>query len=223
MKERWPAYLRGVLVGAATLAYYLLAHQASAAQSASLAGAFLALAPFVAVVLALSWRSAYRRALAAAGVVLLAAFALAWPRLQAHPSWLYFLQNVAGNVLLAFVFGRSLCGGRQALVTYVASFTHRPTMSPLVARYTRQVTAAWTVFFVFMACASTLLFALAPVESWSVFANLLSLPLVIGMFLGEYLVRRCVVPAHERTSIIGSIRAYRFSLAKSTAATEESR
>lgn len=84
-------------------------------------------------------------------------------------------------------------------------------------------TVAWTVFFLSMASLSTLLFTLAPVEIWSVFANLLALPMIIAMFLGEYLVRRRVVSTHERSSIMGGIRTYRLSLTQSGVAAEERR
>ena len=223
MTGRWAAYVRGALIGAAGLAYYLLAYTTSASERASLPVALFGLAPLIALVLLLSRRSGQRFVLRAVSTFTLLAmgFAMVWPRLQAHPAWLYFLQHALGNLLLATIFGRSLFGGRQALVTYFASFSHRPTLSPLVARYTRHVTLAWTLFFLSMASISTLLFALAPVEFWSIFANLLSFPLVVGMFLGEYLVRRRVLPIHERTSIMGSIRAYRSSMAQAKKDAEE--
>lgn len=223
MTEGWAAYLRGFLIAASGLAYYLVAHYTSAAGNAGLPAALFGAFPLIAIILALSWRSGRRAVLVFACILLAAAFAVLWPRLQAHPSWMYFLQHLLGNLLLAYLFGRSLFGGRQALVSYFASFVHRPTMSPRVARYTRQVTVGWTVFFLSVAGVSALLFALAPVESWSVFANLLSLPLIVCMFLGEYLVRRQVIPAHERTSIADSIRAYRMSLGRPGAASEKRR
>lgn len=221
MTAGWTVTLRGILIAAAGLAYYLVAYHASAAENVSLPAALFGALPVIAVVLVLSWRSGRHTVLIATCITLGGGFMLVWPTLQAHPSWMFFLQHLLGNLLLAFIFGRSLFGGRQALVSYFASFSHRPTMSPLVARYTRQVTVGWTIFFLSMAGVSALLFALAPIETWSVFANLLALPLVVGMFLGEYLVRRQVVPAHERTSILGSIRAYRMSLARPDTTHEE--
>ena len=44
-------------------------------------------------------------------------------------------------------------------------------VTPAVARYTRQITLAWTLFFVAIAAVSTLLFATAPIVTWSTFAN----------------------------------------------------
>ena len=63
-------------------------------------------------------------------------------------------------------------------------------VTPAVARYTRQITLAWTLFFVAIAAVSTLLFATAPIVTWSTFANYLSLPLVAVMFAAEHACRR---------------------------------
>jgi uncharacterized membrane protein len=76
--------------------------------------------------------------------------------------------------------------------------------------YTRQVTIAWTLFFGAMALASTLLFFLAPLATWSVFANLLTLPLVALMFIGEYWVRRWVLPEMRHMRILDAVRAFTF-------------
>jgi uncharacterized membrane protein len=223
MTSGWAVYLRGFLVGATVFGYYWLAHTVSATQNDDLSATLIGLTPFATLVLALCWRSRQRVMLITGFLLLAAGVAMLWPHLHAHPSWMYFLQHVLSNLLLAWIFGRSLLPGRQALITYFASFVHRPTMSPRVARFTRQATVAWTVFFLSMSAISALLFALAPVEAWSIFANLLALPLVVTMFLGEYLVRRHVLPPHELTSIMGSIRAYRqsFTRTHSNSATSE--
>ena len=221
MRSSWTVYLRSFLAAAAVLGYYWLAHTVSASDNAGLSAILMGLLPLTALALVLCWRSRRRVVLTSACLLLTAGLIVAWPHLHAHPSWMYFLQHVLSNLLLAWIFGRTLFGGRQALITYFASFVHRPTMSPRVARFTRQATVAWTIFFLSMAGISTLLFALATVEIWSIFANLLALPLVISMFLGEYLVRRRVLPPHELTSIMGSIRAYRLSFTHSNSATNE--
>ena len=87
----------------------------------------------------------------------------------------------------------------------------RGPLQPPVARYTRQVTVAWTIFFAAMVVTSSLLFFLAPIQVWSAFANLLSMPLVAAMFIAEYAVRKRVLPDLPRTHILESLRAYRNS------------
>ena len=59
-----------------------------------------------------------------------------------------------------------------------------------------------------MATASTLLFFLAPLELWSVFANLLSLPLVGAMFAAEFAVRLRLHPDLCQGGVLRSVRAY---------------
>lgn len=46
---------------------------------------------------------------------------------------------------------------------------------------------------------------------WSVFANLLSTPLLMLMFAGEYAVRWFVLPAADRAGPLEAIRAYRLA------------
>jgi uncharacterized membrane protein len=123
-------------------------------------------------------------------------------------AWFSFLQNVGINTVLAFVFGRTLTGGRQPLVTRVAAMVHDE-MSPELNRYTRQVTLAWTLFFIACALTSTGLFYLAPIEAWSMFANILSLPLIGLMFLVENEVRKRVLPKRDQVGLLGTVRAVR--------------
>ncbi|MFA5083311.1 MAG: hypothetical protein WC474_12240, partial [Hydrogenophilaceae bacterium] len=81
-------------------------------------------------------------------------------------------------------------------------------LDPELVRYTRQVTLAWTLFFLAVSLASTLLFLFAPIEVWSVFANFLTLPLVLLMFAAEFLVRLRKLPHLEKHSILDGILAY---------------
>lgn len=122
--------------------------------------------------------------------------------------WLYLLQHVGINLVLGLMFGRSLTGGREPLVTTVASLVHE-VMTPVLLRYTRQVTVAWTIFFFAMAVVSILLFLLAPIGVWSVFANILTLPLVALMFIAENEVRKRILPAEDQIGILGALRAFR--------------
>lgn len=126
-------------------------------------------------------------------------------------AWFGFLQSVGINAVLAFVFGRTLTGGRQPLVTRVAAMVHEE-MSPELNRYTRQVTLAWTLFFIAVASTSAGLFFLAPIEAWSVFANILSLPLMGLMFLVENEVRKRTLPKRDQVGLIGTVRAIRARL-----------
>jgi uncharacterized membrane protein len=82
------------------------------------------------------------------------------------------------------------------------------TLAPAMERYTRQVTAAWSIFFGAMALVSTALFFCAPVSVWSVFANFFTGPLIALMFIGEYAVRRRVLPDVEHAGIVAGMQAF---------------
>ncbi len=141
--------------------------------------------------------------LALAGVLAL------WPQLRQNISLLYYLQHQGSHLALAILFGRTLWGPGDPLITSMARYIYGDTLSGRKLRYTRQVTVAWTVYFVTNALVSTGLYLWAPTAVWSVHSNLLTGPLIALMFLGEYGVRRRVLPPHERPGLGDIIRAYR--------------
>jgi uncharacterized membrane protein len=126
-------------------------------------------------------------------------------------AWINFGQHVGFNGIMAVVFGRTLLPGRDPLVTDLARLIHEH-MTPVLLRYTRQVTVAWTLFFLGSAVVSMLLFVMAPIEAWSMFANILSLPLVGLMFVVENEVRKRVLPPEDRVGIVATFRAFRAAM-----------
>ena len=86
------------------------------------------------------------------------------------------------------LFGISLLPGQEPLATYFARRIHGP-LTPEIIRYTRQVTAAWCIFFVLQIAGSALLILFAPIAWWSIFVNILNIPLLVGMFVAERLLR----------------------------------
>lgn len=200
--------LRLAAIAVAVAAYAVLAHWVSArsTEAGSLVIA-LAAAPYIAGALILAWRSRRRLAmlaLCAAAVVLLWHYAEVLGR---DFAWLYFLQHVAVNAALAVVFGRTLGQGRQPLCSRFAAMVHG-SLDDALARYTRRVTLAWTVFFAATVMLSALLFFAAPIAIWSLFANVLSLPLLGLMFVAEYAVRLRVLPDLEHVTIVDTMRMY---------------
>lgn len=199
--------IRWVAAASFCAGYAVLAHLAAADPSPDLLDASVAVVPLVALSLVLAWRSPQRRwllLLFLAGCVALG-FGADW--LVQHHHWVFLLEHVGMQAVLGLAFGATLRAGQTPLVSRLAVVVHGP-LSPALARYTRQVTWAWTVYFSAMAVASLLLFWLAPIAVWSVFANLLGLPLLVLMFLAEYGVRACLVAPSERTGPLQAIRAY---------------
>ncbi len=89
-------------------------------------------------------------------------------------------------------FALTLRPGHEPLITTMARRMNGEPSGEL-ARYTRRVTIAWSLFFATQLCLSVLLFCFAPLTVWSFFVNILDIPLVAMMFAAEYAVRlRCL-------------------------------
>ncbi|QEL65516.1 hypothetical protein OTERR_20400 [Oryzomicrobium terrae] len=211
---------RWVFLAVAGISYPLLAHYTTAHQAAdsltgagpdaplTMLGALLAITPATLIALALAWRSSRRLLWLPALGGALGLLAWHWQLLETHFSWLYLFDHAASNAMLGVVFGRTLRAGQTPLCTTFAAMVHDHMPDELV-RYSRQVTVAWTLFFAATATLSLLLFAFTSREVWSIFANLLSLPLLVAMFVVEYAVRLVKMPwMRGETSILDAVRAY---------------
>lgn len=201
--------LRSLVLLCLAIGWALLAHFGSTAESYPDFSAALGTAPLAAIAIILLWRVRNPLLLVAGGLTVLGLLAWSWPYLRQNVALLYLLQHLGINLALGTLFGRSLLGSGPALVSRFALLAHNGTISPAQLRYTRQVTVAWTAYFFLTAAISAGLFGLAPPSAWSVFANLLTAPLLVLMFAIEHLVRNRVLPPQDRTSIADTIRGYR--------------
>jgi uncharacterized membrane protein len=203
--SRAAGYARVAAVGGVGLIYAILAHRSNTAVSRG--GVLLALAPLAVAALVLGWRSRQRLPAMSVAIAACIAAVLALPLLERHTSMIYWLEHAATQSLLCVAFARSLAPGRVSMCTMFARMVHG-TLAPAMERYTRQVTAAWSIFFGAMALVSTALFFGAPVSVWSVFANFFTGPLIALMFIGEYAVRRRVLPDVEHAGIVAGMQAF---------------
>lgn len=202
--------LRVAAIAVGVIGYSVLAHYSSATSAATTfpsLGVAVSLAPTLIIMLALAWRSPRRWTMSLLCVGVGALLWQFWSTLEQNFNWVYFLQHAGTNVMLAAVFGLTLSRDKQPLCTRFAEGVHG-TLSAELVRYTRQVTLAWTLFFLAISLISSVLFLFAPIEAWSIFANFLSFPLVLLMFAVEYLVRLRVLPNLEKHSIMDSMLAY---------------
>ena len=187
-------------------AYCGLSHYSNSAAKTHDLGVALAVAPLLSVGLLLVRRWMPRAValfLAAAAAVLLGHF---WPLLERNFSNVYLLQEGGFYILMAASFGQSLRSDRVALCTQLADRVHGP-LTAFEVKYTRGVTAAWTLFFLAVTAATLGLYEFAPLRTWSFFANFCAIPLMGLMFIAEYAVRRRVLP-QQRRSIFESVRVY---------------
>jgi len=135
-----------------------------------------------------------------------------------------FVPPVAINVFLAWVFGHTLKRGEMSQIERIVRALHPPhdVLSPEIVAYARNLTRAWTWFFIVLAtvnlalalCATPqgLLLAVGiqpplavPLDFWSLFANVLNYLLVGAMFLVEYAIRRRKFPEQAYRNIVDFI------------------
>ncbi|HAL39279.1 MAG TPA: hypothetical protein DCP03_14705 [Polaromonas sp.] len=207
---RWTAVI------ALGLAYSVLSYLAAASAAPDLLDALVAIVPLVGVAFVMAWRSPQRVLMLALCLAACAVFYGFSGWLVAHYIWVFLLQHAGMYALLCGAFGRTLQGGQTPMVSRFARIVHGG-LSPALIRYTRSATWAWTFYFGGTAGLSLLLFWLAPIALWSAFANLLGIPLLVLMFVGEYAVRCYVLPAADRAGPLDAIRAYRQASSESTA------
>lgn len=115
--------------------------------------------------------------------------------------------TLAYSALLT-MFGVTLLPGREPVITALARKMH-DTLSGEMVRYTRGVTWAWSCFFAAQLLTSLALFLLAPIAAWSLFVNVLNLPLIVLMFAAERPVRRLYLrdpPCYSLSEVIGMVR-----------------
>ncbi len=195
------------LVVVLSAGFAMLAHASLIEGVPPTVGALLSLVPVCALALWAVRRSRRRIALVVALVIAAIAVAASWGTLERHFPDLFFVEHAGANLALAFVFGRTLFAAREPLVTRFARILHGE-LPPEVLRYTRQVTVAWTIFFLALFTLSCVLYLGRLLPAWSLLANLLS-PLLVGsMFVIEYAVRHRVLPNWERAGILSGIRAF---------------
>ncbi|PXW96629.1 hypothetical protein C7444_106150 [Sphaerotilus hippei] len=199
--------LRLLLASAGACGYALLCHLLTSRDPSSPWAQVTVLGPMTVLGVAGLWSGGRRwraGALALAGVGLIGAGGSG--RLAVE--WLYLAQHAGVHAALGLWFGSTLKPGRQALICTLAERVHG-TLIASMAVYTRALTGVWTGYFATMATVSVLLFALAPLPAWSLFANLLSPLSLVLMFVGEYVWRYRRHPEFERVALLDAVRAYR--------------
>ncbi|HTH98805.1 MAG TPA: hypothetical protein VL574_15425 [Stellaceae bacterium] len=105
-------------------------------------------------------------------------------------------------------FASSLFPGRQPVVTMFSHVIHGP-LPERVDRYTRRVTWVWVVFCVAQLLGSASLLTLAPLAWWSTFVNILNLPSVALLFVGEILTRPVWLSNPPRERLGDMMRIFR--------------
>lgn len=191
-----------LFVGCPLLAHFFLLDQ----DAVVLRGVLLILPPAVLACWAL-W-SASNKLFCLAAIIAAASMVYAIEQYShAGLAVIYGAPHASAYIFLLWLFGRTLINGRQALITRMARGVHG-TLAPPMEKYTRRLTLAWCVFFALQLVVSATLLTFAPLESWSLFVNILNAPLVVLMFAGEYVYRVVRYPDHPHASIVQMVRAF---------------
>lgn len=191
---------------AVTIVYLVLCHHA--VDTGSAWAPWLMLLPLSATLVGAAGLRFGRTAGTCVALALVLALALSQPWLRLHGGWLYVAEHVGFNLALAALFGLSLSDPRGALITRLAQQVRGENLPAGVATYTRRATLAWALAFVAIAAVSIGLFLWAPLGHWSVFANLLTAPLVGVLFVVEYLVRRLCLRHIDHSRFVDGFRAF---------------
>jgi uncharacterized membrane protein len=185
---------RGKLaVAAATasafLGYQFLIHKVSTSGHLTASSAALVLIPFfVAVTWFIAVEQGIRKALAIVTTLVLLGLSAVKIFGTPNPAIIFGMPHLVTNVFLMWFFARTLTNNRETLITRMARSVHG-SLTPDVEIYTRHVTIAWSLFFALQIASSIMLYFFASMETWSTFINVLSTPLIVLMFLCEYIFR----------------------------------
>lgn len=201
---------RIVVIALAGLAYVLGTHWLMTRAAESPWNVVGVLTPMLAATAIGAWRAGQRWLGVGASAVIAALCAQALMGVQISAQALYVAQHVGMHLFLAAWFGLTLRAGHTSLITTMAARVHK-NFTPAMATYTRNVTLAWTLYFIGMAIISIALFEFASFDAWALFANLLTPLAVPAMFGAEYFLRYRLHPEFERTTVADAIRSYMHS------------
>ena len=170
--------------------------------------------PLLLAISALGWQRRQPLTMLACAALLLVLVAVVWRGGVADAQRLYVLQHGAIHLALAWSFALTLRGEAQPMITVLARGVHGKlgqTFTPMMAGYTRGLTALWAAYFVAMVVVSALLYALAPWPLWSVFYTVLTPLSAAALFVGEHLWRYHRHPDFPRVSMQAAFEAYQRS------------
>ena len=194
------------------LSYAIVANFTNQSTQYPTLGVLVAIAPIMLTVIFLIWNSRHssvwqRLKLFSVITIGMATLWLVWPQLKQHYDWVYWLEHESLQVVLLFTFARTLTTNNVPLCTQFAQIIEGDLTAEYYI-YTKKVTVAWTLFFSLMILISSVLFFFYSVSAWSIFANFIYFPLVISMFIVEFLVRKYALPEAADTKFMDAINAF---------------
>ena len=170
--------------------------------------------PLVLAIGAMGWQRRQPLTMLACAALLLVLAVVVWRGGAVDAQRLYVLQHGAIHLALAWSFALTLRGDAEPMITALARGVHGrlgQTFTPMMAGYTRGLTALWAAYFMAMVVVSALLYALAPWPLWSLFCTVLTPLSAAALFVGEHLWRYHRHPDFPRVSMQAAVQAYQRS------------
>jgi hypothetical protein len=121
--------------------------------------------------------------------------------------WVNLIPNSLIYGSLALMFAKTLAKGQIPLITQLATKIEGP-LPAAIERYTRQVTLAWALFFALNVVVSIALYYFVSFAAWSLFSNVYSTPMLIGMFILEFGYRKIRYRHYKTASFSDGMKAF---------------
>jgi uncharacterized membrane protein len=192
----------GLFVGYALHSQY---SASSANPHARTLGAVLSIGPVLLIGLLMMWLWSWRAAALIGALLSAALLYLTWPFIESHYAWSDLAQQCGIYGLVALFFARSLFGSRVPVCAQLAHQMYGA-LTPDEIAYMRRATLAWAIFYCLLATAILVLFFVAPLRVWSVFANFVTWGLMVLAGFLDHALRRMVLPRHREGGILTLIR-----------------
>lgn len=117
--------------------------------------------------------------------------------LLTHTVYALYLPPVFINLALMFLFGMTLRADSMPLVERLMRMEYpNGDLPPPLVSYARNLTRVWVIYFAAIVLISLILAVTAPLEVWSLFANVLSYVFAIVLVLAQYAYRAWRYRAH---------------------------
>jgi uncharacterized membrane protein len=199
---------RGLSIVVMIVTYAVLVHHVNTSGQSSMLGAILALLPMFLLVITFSLKTTSRLVGISSLLIFCIVSWFAWSLVRQHTGLIFWMLDITLMSGLLVTFGWTLQRDQKPLCVHFAEMINGGELPVEHERYAHKVTVAWVVFFAMMIIASTVLFFMAPLATWSFFVNFLTLPLVALMFVVEFIVRRRVLTDLPTGHILDAVRAY---------------
>lgn len=110
---------------------------------------------------------------------------------QAYVQYLIYIPPLLILLGLFILFAQSLLAGQIPLITrYAMMLSEKDKIDDRHYNYSRLLTIIWSIFFLLMALTSLLLAIFSPIETWSLFTNVISYLLITAFFVIEFFIRK---------------------------------